>query len=162
MISCTSFTPSRRDELVTVAVTSTRRVVVLEAVAKRNKAADNESLLPYLARTQAVLAAAKAMAEAEKAEALTELFALADPDQFGGDDPFGGVAGGMTGIVSRLTISTDVTVPMIPTAANPWGFKKLGQLVAGAGNTRTGCQNQRCSLTKHRLDRYANPNLNTL
>ena len=28
------------------------------------------------------------------------------------------------------------------------------------GNTRTGCQNQRCSLTKHRLDRYANPNLN--
>ena len=109
-----------------------------------------------------MLAAAKAMAEAEKAEALTELFALADPDQFGGDDPFGGVAGGMTGIVSRLTISTDVTVPMIPTAANPWGFKKLGQLVAGAGNTRTGCQNQRCSLTKHRLDRYANPNLNTL
>ena len=104
--------------------------MVLEAVAKRNKAADNESLLPYLARTQAVLAAAKAMAEAEKAEALTELFALADPDQFGGDDPFGGVAGGMTGIVSRLTISTDVTVPMIPTAANPWGFKKLGQLVA--------------------------------
>jgi hypothetical protein len=26
-------------------------------------------------------------------------------------------------------------------------------------NTRTGCQNQRCSLTKHRLDRYANPKL---
>ena len=79
MISCTSFTPSGRDELVTVAVTSTRRVVVLEAVAKRNKAADNESPLPYLARTQAVLAAAKAMAEAEKAEALAELFALHPP-----------------------------------------------------------------------------------
>ena len=44
--------------------------MVLEAVAKRNKAADNEALLPYLARTQAVLAAAKTMAEAEKAEAL--------------------------------------------------------------------------------------------
>ena len=61
------------------AVTSTRRVVVLEAVAKRNKAADNEALLPYLARTQAGLAAAKTMAEAEKAEALAELFALHPP-----------------------------------------------------------------------------------
>ena len=50
--------------------------MVLEAVAKRNKAADNEAPLPHLARTQAGLAAAKAMAEAEKAEALTELFVL--------------------------------------------------------------------------------------
>ena len=33
-----------------------------------------------------------------------------------------------------------------------------GSVVAAVlGNTRTGCQNQRCSLTKHRLDRYANP-----
>ena len=53
-----------------LAVTSTRRVVVLEAVAKRNKAAGNEAPLPHLARTQAGLAAAEAMAEAEKAEAL--------------------------------------------------------------------------------------------
>ena len=53
--------------------------MVLEAVAKRNKAADNEALLPYLARTQAGLAAAEAMAEAEKAEALAVLFALHPP-----------------------------------------------------------------------------------
>ena len=68
--------------------------VVLEAVSKRGKAADNDS---HLARTQAGLATAEAMAEAEKAEALTVLFALADPAQFGGDDPFDGVAGGVAG-----------------------------------------------------------------
>ena len=107
--------------------------MVLEAVAKRNKAADNEAPLPHLARTQAGLAAAEAMAEAEKAEALAVLFALADPAQFGGDDPFDGVAGGVAGIISRLSSSTDVTVTMIPTAANLWGFNKLGQLVARAG-----------------------------
>ena len=79
-----------------------------------------------------MLAPAKAMTEAEKAEALTELFALADPDQFDGDDPFDGVAGGAVGIISRLTNSADVTVAMVPTGANPWGFNKLGQLVARA------------------------------
>ena len=36
------------------------------------------------------------------------------------------------------------------------------QEMGARGNTRKGCQNQGCSLTKHRLDRYANPNLNTL
>ena len=58
-----------------LAVTSTRRVVVLEAVAKRNKAAGNEAPLPHLARTQAGLAAAEVMAEDEKAEALAVLLA---------------------------------------------------------------------------------------
>ena len=66
-------------EFGSLAVTSTRRVVVLEAVAKRNKAADNEAALPHLARTQAGLVAAEAMAEAEKAEALAVLFALHPP-----------------------------------------------------------------------------------
>ena len=41
-------------------------------------------------------------------------------------------------------------------------LRLLSLMKDSRGNTRTGCQNQRCSLTKHRLDRYANPNLNTL
>ena len=45
-------------------------------------------------------------------------------------------------------------------SSSPYSPRATGlQLGQRRSNTRTGCQNQRCSLTKHRLDRYANPKL---
>ena len=44
-------------------------------------------------------------------------------------------------------------------SSSPYSRATGLQLGQRRSNTRTGCQNQRCSLTKHRLDRYANPKL---
>ena len=44
-------------------------------------------------------------------------------------------------------------------SSSPYSRATGLQLGERRSNTRTGCQNQRCSLTKHRLDRYANPKL---
>mgnify|MGYP006062408887 CR=1 FL=1 len=44
-------------------------------------------------------------------------------------------------------------------SSSPYSRATGLQLGQRRSNTRPGCQNQRCSLTKHRLDRYANPKL---
>ena len=72
-------------------------------------------------------------AATEKVEMLKVLFALSDPSEFGDDDPFGAVAGGIEGMIGLLVSRDDVTVQQVPREKNPYSMLKLGQL-AGQAN----------------------------
>ena len=79
------------------------------------------------------VAMASTPAATEKVEMLKVLFALSDPSEFGDDDPFGAVAGGIEGMIGLLVSRDDVTVQQVPREKNPYSMLKLGQL-AGQAN----------------------------
>ena len=50
-----------------------------------------------------------------KATGLVQFFSMADATEFGGAEPFGGVAGETNGLIERLVSSDKVQLSMIPT-----------------------------------------------
>ena len=70
---------------------------------------------------------------APKAAKLVQFFQMADENEFEGEDPLAGVAGGATGLIERLVKKETVTLELLPTGRGKLAMQRFGHLVVRAG-----------------------------